>query len=95
MNGTYHRHKCQAFSSSRSKPIFTTSCGSQSSLNDPRGFGRVLYTLPEVLLTALYTIICDREDFTDMGQFAAGSARFAYLKNFFAFSRKPSSIGEV
>lgn len=47
----------------RLKELFAT-------LPDPRVAGRVLHSLPEVLLVALCAMICDCEDFTDMGHFA-------------------------
>jgi predicted transposase YbfD/YdcC len=57
----------------RLKQLFAT-------LPDPRVIGRVLYPLPEVLLVALCAMICDCEDFTDMGHFAR--SQLAWLRQF-------------
>ena len=62
----------------RLKELFAT-------LPDPRVAGRVLHSLPEVLLVALYAMICGCEDFTDMGHFAlsqlAWPRQFIPLRN--------------
>lgn len=57
----------------RLKQLFAT-------LPDPRVLGRVLYSLPEVLLIALCAMISDCEDFTDMGHFA--ESQLAWLRQF-------------
>ena len=57
----------------RLKQLFAT-------LPDPRVIGRVLYPLPEVLLVALCAMICDCEDFTDMGHFAR--SQLVWLRQF-------------
>ncbi len=59
----------------RLKELFAT-------LPDPRVIGRVLYPLPEVLLVALCAMICDCEDFTDMGHFAR--SQLVWLRQFIA-----------
>ncbi len=57
----------------RLKELFAT-------LPDPRVLGRVLHSLPEVLLVALCAMICDCEDFTDMGHFA--QSQLPWLRQF-------------
>jgi hypothetical protein len=57
----------------RLKELFAT-------LPDPRVIGRVLHSLPEVLLVALCAMICDCEDFTDMGHFA--QSQLSWLRQF-------------
>ena len=57
----------------RLKELFAT-------LPDPRVIGRVLHPLPEVLLVALCAMICDCEDFTDMGHFA--QSQLPWLRQF-------------
>lgn len=57
----------------RLKELFAT-------LPDPRVAGRVLHSLPEVLLVALCAMICDCEDFTDMGHFA--QSQLPWLRQF-------------
>lgn len=57
----------------RHKELFAT-------LPDPRVAGRVLHTLPEVLLVALSAMICDCEDFTGMGHFA--QSQLPWLRQF-------------
>ncbi len=57
----------------RLKQLFAT-------LPDPRVVGRVLHPLPEVLLTALCAMICDCEDYTDMGHFA--QSQLGWLRQF-------------
>lgn len=57
----------------RLKELFAT-------LPDPRVVGRVLHSLPEVLLVALCAMICDCEDFTDMGHFA--QSQLPWLRQF-------------
>lgn len=51
-----------------------------ATLPDPRVVGRVLHALPEVLLTALCAMICDCEDYTDMGHFA--QSQLGWLRQF-------------
>ena len=57
----------------RLKELFAT-------LPDARVRGRVLYSLPEVLLIALCAMVSDCEDFTDMGHFA--QSQLAWLRQF-------------
>ena len=57
----------------RLKQLFAT-------LPDSRVRGRVLYSLPEVLLIALCAMVSDCEDFTDMGHFA--QSQLAWLRQF-------------
>ncbi len=49
-------------------------------LPDPRVVGRVLHSLPEVLLVALCAMICDCEEFADMGHFA--QSQLPWLRQF-------------
>ncbi len=51
-----------------------------ATLPDPRVVGRVLHPLPEVLLIALCAMICDCEDYTDMGHFA--QSQLGWLRQF-------------
>jgi len=51
-----------------------------ATLPDRRVVGRVLHPLPEVLLIALCAMICDCEDYTDMGHFA--QSQLAWLRQF-------------
>lgn len=57
----------------RLKELFAT-------LPDARVHGRVLHSLPEVLLIALCAMVSDCEDFTDMGHFA--QSQLAWLRQF-------------
>ena len=66
----------------RLKELFTT-------LPDARIIGRVLHSLPEVLLVALCAMVSDCEDFTDMGHFAR--SQLDWLRQFIPLRNGPPS----
>lgn len=66
----------------RLKELFAT-------LPDARVMGRVLHPLPEVLLVALCAMVCDCEDYTDMGYFAR--SQLDWLRQFIPLKNGPPS----